>query len=68
MSNFKKNQKVKLSVRVGGIVTSSNAKVLKVNKEGVWLDNGVGNDPSGPFDPITGERPMFIGSQKIEAI
>ena len=28
--------------------------VLEVTKEGVWLDNGEGNDPSGPFNIKTG--------------
>ena len=68
MTAFKKGEKVNLYVSIGGIVTTEKAKVLKIDKKGVWLDNGVGNDPSGPFDPNTGRKEMFLGSQRIEKL
>lgn len=63
---FKKDQTVTLYVLIGGIVTKEDAVISRVGKEGVWLDNGPGNDESGPFDKKTGIREMFIGNQRIE--
>jgi hypothetical protein len=46
---FKKGMKVIRFLSGGGQITQEDAVVLKVDKKGVWLDNGDGNDPSGPF-------------------
>jgi hypothetical protein len=51
---FKKGQKVTTVLTGGGQITRESGVVLRVNKQGVFLDNGPGNDPSGPFDPLTG--------------
>lgn len=69
-STFKKGQKVSKALTGAGFTTRDDGVVLKVDKKGVWLDNGSGNDPSGPFDAITGR---YLGasvpgfSQVIEA-
>lgn len=52
---FKKGDRVKIVNNIYGIITEEDGIVLKVNKRGVWLDNGVGNDPTGPFDRFTGQ-------------
>jgi len=52
---FEKGQKVKLIASVMGIKTEYVETVLRVDKKGVWLDNGPGNDPSGPYDSLTGQ-------------
>ena len=52
---FEKGQSVKLISNVMGIKTEYAETVLRVDKKGVWLDNGPGNDPSGPYDPLTGQ-------------
>lgn len=67
---WEKGQKVVIEVRAGGILTEEEGVVSEVNKKGVYLDNGEGNDPSGPFDRNTGEhitiREMgMLGSQII---
>ena len=55
-SRFKRGQQVKQSLSGAGFTTSDPPRpVLKVTKRGVWVDNGAGNDPSGPFDPVTGK-------------
>ena len=51
---FKKGDEVRLALSIMGIVTETREIVLRVDKRGVWLDNGPGNDPSGPYDPVTG--------------
>jgi len=52
-----------------GIKTYAEKNILKVDKKGVWLDNGPGNDPDGPFDPATGIWDEYaylgLGYQKI---
>lgn len=58
-ANFRKGQKVDKCLTGAGFTTKEDAKVLKVNKKGVWLDNGPGNDPSGPFDAQTG---LYLGA------
>jgi hypothetical protein len=67
-TKFKKGQTVTLHVNIGGITTYETATISRIDKEGVWLDNGEGNDESGPFDKYTGEREMWIGSQKITVL
>lgn len=54
-TRFTKGQKVKHCLSGAGFTTDEPGVVLKVTKKGVWLDNGPGNDPSGPFDPVTGK-------------
>jgi hypothetical protein len=49
LTNFRKGDKVWQRVHVAGLVTQEEAEVLKVDEAGVWLDNGQGNDPDGPF-------------------
>lgn len=44
-----------LQVCVMGITTEEERIVLRVDDDGIWLDNGPGNDPSGPYDTETGE-------------
>jgi len=44
-----------LQVRVMGIETEEERTVLRVDDDGIWLDNGPGNRPSGPYDTGTGE-------------
>lgn len=65
---FKKGQAVIRYLTGAGVTTKEDAVVSKVTKAGVWLDNGSGNDPSGPFDPITGrsEPGAFGFSSRIE--
>lgn len=71
MSKFRKGQPVIKYLSGAGYTTEEDAVVLKVDKRGVWLDNGPGNDPSGPFDPKTGnalENLMAGWRTYIEAI
>lgn len=67
---FKKGLLVTISVHAGGVVTEETGTVLMVNKQGVWLDNGYGNDPSGPYDPVTGVKDFggFVGKQVIKPL
>lgn len=55
MGEFKKGMKVDKYLSGAGVTTSEKATVLRVDKKGVWLNNGSGNDPSGPFCPISGK-------------
>lgn len=43
-----------------GDTSEEESSVLKIDKKGVWLDNGAGNDPSGPFDPDSGR---YLGAR-----
>lgn len=56
MPKFRKGQKVVIEVHCAGIVTKEEGVVSEVTKKGVYLDNGEGNDPNGPFDKNTGEH------------
>ena len=49
---------VNLEISVCGIKTVEECVVLRVDHDGIWLDNGPGNDPSGPYDPRTGQWTM----------
>lgn len=51
---LKKGDKVWRYLSIAGITTKEEEIVLKVTKKGIYLDNGPGNDPSGPFDIKTG--------------
>lgn len=55
MSKFVKGAAVTHCLSGFGEISEEPARVLKVTKKGVWLDNGKGNDPDGPFDPVTGK-------------
>lgn len=69
-SVFAKGQAVSLVLRGGGATSHEDAKVLKITPKGVWLDNGPGNSPTGPFDATSGRYlgPRVSGfSQSIEA-
>lgn len=46
---FKKGMRVIRVLHGAGLVSQEESTVLKVDKRGVWLDNGNGNRPSGPF-------------------
>ena len=48
--NFRKGQAVTLELHGAGHVTKEESTVKYVRKGEVWLDNGPGNDPTGPFD------------------
>lgn len=56
VSPFKKGQSVHVELTGGGFTTRETKRVLSVDDTAVYLSNGPGNDPSGPFDPITGRR------------
>lgn len=48
---FKKGQRVVLETHGAGHVTEEDDHTVLWNRKGeVWLDNGPGNDPTGPFD------------------
>lgn len=71
MTKFKAGQKIRLFVDIAGLITEESGVVLNVDEEGVWLDNGKGNDPSGPFDLVTGENlsippSLGLGRQYIQ--
>lgn len=65
MSKFKKGQKVTKYLAGAGYVTGEDAEVLRVDRRGVWLDNGPGNDPSGPFNPKTGNGESFMPGWRV---
>jgi hypothetical protein len=52
---FEKGDHVLLALTGAGYTTFDSFFIKKVNKNGAWLDNGPGNDPTGPFDTKTGE-------------
>jgi hypothetical protein len=66
---WKKGMKVQLEVRVCGISTYQDEKISRVTKKGVYVDNGEGNDESGPFDLKTGRHILIdevgLGFQRI---
>jgi len=66
---FKKGQAVIRELHGGGMVSQEEEVVLRVDKDGVWLDNGPGNDPDGPFDSKTGwhSESVFGFRQRIAA-
>ena len=71
MKKLSAGMRVNVLLTGAGFVTKEAKKVLRIDRRGVWLDNGPGNDPSGPFDANTGAyshdlcAPGF--SQRIEA-
>lgn len=48
--SYRKGDDVILEVHGAGYVTEEDRTVLWVKNGEVWLDNGPGNDPTGPFD------------------
>lgn len=60
-SRFKKGQTVWLAIYGAGVVSYDEGVVGSVRKGKVWLDNGPGNDPGGPYDAATGEQKGVFG-------
>jgi len=56
---FKKGMKVIRVLHGAGATSEEESVIEKVNKEGVWLSNGLGNDPSGPF--VNGKKDGVFG-------
>ncbi len=50
---MKTGDSVVLQVNIAGIVTCERRIVGTVDERGIWLDNGPGNRPSGPYNPTT---------------
>jgi hypothetical protein len=48
---FRKGHSIILELHGAGVVTEEESTVLHIRKGKVWLDNGPGNDPTGPFGP-----------------
>ena len=71
---FKKGQKVICKLFCAGLTTKEDRIVSRISKtkNHVWLNNGDGNDESGPFDGDTGRQildasmPAWLGYQEIE--
>ncbi|RPJ40108.1 MAG: hypothetical protein EHM35_00450 [Planctomycetaceae bacterium] len=60
-------QEVTLELTVFGITTTEPRKVLTVDMAGIWLDNGPGNRPSGPYNTTTGQwrdNGVIVGSRQ----
>jgi hypothetical protein len=68
VARFKKGQRVKRSLNMVGVTTGEEETVLMVRKGEVWLDNGPGNDPSGPFDDSTGMGESWLGIDYISEV
>jgi hypothetical protein len=65
MSKFAVGQTVVEELHAAGFVTTENKIVQSIEKGKVWLSNGRGNDPSGPFDAKTGwHEDTVFGSRK----
>ena len=67
---FKKGQIVIEKFIFAGEVTQVEKEISKVSKakNQVWLSNGDGNSPSGPFDGDTGLLlDNFLGTKRIVA-
>lgn len=63
---FQKGQRVIRITSVMGIETQELAEVLVVDEKGIWLDNGPGNRPDGPYDSRTGQwadNDVILGSR-----
>ncbi len=69
MNDLKVGQKVKIAVCCAGLTTYERKKICEINERGIYLDNGVGNDPSGPFHikklDLISLRGMGLGTQRI---
>ena len=68
-SNIRPGDRVKIEVSAGGVSTFHVAQVSKINGKGIYLDNGEGNDETGPFDSkkldLIPLRGLGLGSQRI---
>ena len=67
-AKFQKGQTVWIELHGAGTVSHQKEQVGEVKDGEVWIDNGPGNDPTGPFDTVTGNYlgDTFPGfSQKI---
>lgn len=54
MSELRKGDNVAVVLSGAGAETSELGVILDVRDGEVWLDNGPGNDPTGPYDATTG--------------
>lgn len=64
---FNKGDTVQVYVHFVMVTPGEIKKVLRVDKRGVWLDNGYGNDPSGPF--VNGRHDLPpLGYQTIKKV
>lgn len=52
---FRAHQTVWVALCGAGVTSYEEHTVLHNRRGEVWLDNGSGNDPTGPFDPETGK-------------
>ena len=67
--SFRKGQQVLRRLIYAGVSTEEVATVLHVRKGQVWLDNGPGNDPSGPFSAVDGRFLGWeLGTSSIRAL
>lgn len=66
---FRKGDAIVTVLRGAGVETREDGVIAYVRKGHAWVDNGPGNDPSGPYDPTTGKwlGDDFMGfSRRIE--
>ena len=71
MSRFEEGQEVNLALTGAGYTTREVYTILEIKKGKVWLDNGSGNRPTGPFNAETGAYEEYTVpgfSQMIEKI
>ena len=57
---FEKGQEVIVLLHGAGVTTSEAQTILEIKDGEIWLDNGFGNDPTGPFDAKTGKRTGYM--------
>jgi len=68
---FKKGMRVIEYLNCAGYTTTTEYTILSATKKGVYLDNGAGNDPTGPFDKVTGahaDNNMGFGTKYIKPV
>lgn len=74
MSNFQEGQKVSIALTTpnpfgGPAITTYEPAIVLSNENGeVLIDNGEGNDPSGPFDSKTGNRIESLIGCKMQLV
>ena len=56
---FKKGMKVIRILHGAGVTSKGKGVIERVDEDGVWLSNGIGNDPSGPF--VNGRKEGIFG-------
>ena len=56
---YKKGDIVRCILHGAGVDTEEKREIERVDKSGVWLSNGYGNRPSGPF--VNGKREGVYG-------